>query len=295
MFRRSIETDLCLPEPHALLNLLEPARSTVVERFAKAGIPWHGGVNGQPGNHLLSSQVQCVNALGPLIDDPRGLKEIFGEILPIADVLSFGESSYPEDHVVFEWTGQVDYLSEWGSRKTSRGANATSADAAIRYRTDSGDIEIALIEWKYVEAYDIHPLKGGPGALATRLGRYSKPFVADDSPFLANQISMEALFFEPVYQLLRLQLLAREMEKAGEGDAGKVRLVYAAPSRNESVWRAINSILSSAGTDATSATMAWRKLLKDREKFLHYETARLVRERAPTTPVFKERYGHLDN
>jgi Restriction Endonuclease associating with ARP len=50
-------------------------------------------------------------------------------------------------------------LLEW-ARKPTRGCQATSADAAIRYRTPSGNIEVALIEWKYAEQYRRNPPNG---------------------------------------------------------------------------------------------------------------------------------------
>ena len=292
-FRHSSETELCLPEEHALFNLLEDLRDSMVERFYEAGIPWHGGVSGQPGNHLLSSQIQCVNALGPLIDDPHGLKALFDCVLPIEAVLPFGEMSFPRDHVVFEWTGRSDYLSEWGNRARSRGANATSADAAIKYITPDGNLEIALIEWKYVEVYSGHVLSGGPKALKTRLSRYQDLFADSDSPFKAKEKSVESFFVEPIYQLMRLHLLARAMEKAKEGDAERVRVVYAAPSRNESVWKAIAKILKAEEGDAPRASAAWKALLKDSGAFVHYDTAELVSSDAPTDPIFKDRYRHL--
>lgn len=294
IFGPSFETMLCLPKEHALLNLLEPLRTSMVERFEEAGIPWHGGTSGLPGNHLLSSQIQCVNALGPLIGDPDGLKAVFGRVLPIGEVLPFGEEAFPEDHVVFEWTGLQDHLSEWGKRTRSRGANATSADAAIRYSTPEGGIEIALIEWKYVEVYSGHGLSGGARSLQTRLSRYQHLFSAADSPFVATKDrTVESLFFEPVYQLMRLHLLARAMEKAHEGEADRVRVLYAVPVRNESIWKAIARGLDAEAPDATSACEVWRSLLNEPTSFIHYDTAQLTTLESPSLPAFKERYGHL--
>ena len=295
LFGKTRETDLCLPQGHAAFNLLEPLCSLMIQRFTHAGIPWHGGGPERPGNHLLSSQIQCVNALGPFIDDPGPLGQIFKSVLPIEKVLPFEESSFPLDHVVFEWTGRSDYLGEWGRRKSSRGANATSADAAIRYKTRDGTVEIALIEWKYVETYNARPFRDGSGALATRLSRYEDRFNATDSPFKGDGDEVEALFVDPVYQLLRLHLLAREMEKASEGDATTVRVVYAAPARNLAIWKAMNEALATSDRTAVSAVAAWQGLLKRPETFAYLDTALLVRPDSPASIEFKERYAHLGN
>ena len=55
----------CLPPEHAALTLLPEVRATAIDLFAVLGIPWHAGIGGGPGNHLLSSQVQCVTLGGP--------------------------------------------------------------------------------------------------------------------------------------------------------------------------------------------------------------------------------------
>jgi hypothetical protein len=55
----------------------------------------------------LSSQIQCLNTLAPIVDRPDLLSAWLGQHLPVAEVLPFGAmtaSPYEEsDHVVFEW------------------------------------------------------------------------------------------------------------------------------------------------------------------------------------------------
>ena len=102
-------TQICLPPEQRKLNLLDDARDTSLLRFEAAEIHWHGGDNHEPSNHLLSSQVQCVNALAPFVDRPGDLARIFDGVLPIDEILPFdahGRSPYERvDHVVFEWPG----------------------------------------------------------------------------------------------------------------------------------------------------------------------------------------------
>ena len=59
--------DVCLPPTHASWNLLPDVRNSVLALFADLEIPWHAGVAGGPSNHLLSSQVQCANALAGMV------------------------------------------------------------------------------------------------------------------------------------------------------------------------------------------------------------------------------------
>ncbi len=62
-------------------------RDQVLDLFAAEAIPWHAGIGGGPSNHLLSSQVQCANALGQMIRDRHRLDRAFGDLLDIDEVL----------------------------------------------------------------------------------------------------------------------------------------------------------------------------------------------------------------
>lgn len=282
---------LCLPNQFAEYNLLTDARPAGIAAFAAAGIPWRHGVGGRPGNHLLSSQIQCVNALAPMIDEPEALQATFGAVLDIEKVLPFGDPTNPAAHVSFEWVGLADHLNEHPGGAGIRGANNTSADAAIRYRTSAGTTEIALVEWKYVERYDGSPLSGGTASNDTRRGRYRSLFEDPDSPLRVDHLPLEDFFVEPLYQLLRLQLLAWRMEAAHELGADRVRLVYAAPSGNERLWRSLHRRpYADLGEDLR---IIWRSLLRRPDRFVLFDTAELVAEGAATSGEFKARYGHL--
>ena len=73
--------DFCVPAEHAGVSLLPEVRVPMLELFADLGVPWHSSVAGGPSNHLLSSQVQCVNALGQMVSDPARLVRAFGPLL----------------------------------------------------------------------------------------------------------------------------------------------------------------------------------------------------------------------
>lgn len=288
-----------LPTDHCWLNLLPEAREIARGRFEAAEIRWHSGGT-QPSNHLLSSQVQCLNALAPFVDDPGALAGIFESVLRISEVLPFGaatSSPYDAtDHVVFEWLGLRSYLNEWpADTPPSRGAYATSADAAIRYRNADGDIEIALIEWKYTERYPEHgQLHGGPQKQATRLGRYRELWADPDSPIRIDAVPYEALFAEPIYQLFRTQLLAWKIEQAHELGAKHVRVVYAAPSPNTDLLdRSLGTPAFEQMAHETGRPLlaAWQSMLRRRDRFVALDTLRLLAPEAPTSDHYRERYG----
>src|SRR4051794_33703513 len=79
--------DFCLPAAYARHNLNPDVREPALRLFDELGIPWHASVCGGPSNHLLSSQVQCVNALAAMVTDPGRILAAFGDLLGIREVL----------------------------------------------------------------------------------------------------------------------------------------------------------------------------------------------------------------
>lgn len=292
----------CLPVGLTEQNLLPEARFVALERFAAAGIPWHDGGSG-PSSHLLSSQVQCANTLAPFVTDPKALGAMFASALPIAEVLPFGAVQGPSatlspfdatDHIVFEWQGLANHLNEWTGRPT-RGSHATSADAAIRYLTPDGTAEMALIEWKYTERYPDGRLSGSASAFETRRRRYGALFNAADGPIRNDVLTLEDLFAEPVYQLLRLTLLAAQIERAHECKVRVVRVLYVAPSANLELARSPGSpaFTELARSFDGNLFASWRSLLREPAKFSVMDSAALVDAGSPTSAEFKARYGHF--
>lgn len=66
-------------------------------------------------------------------------------------MLPMEEGEFPDRYVSFEWIGHEDYLKEKKSKdgRRTRGANCTSADAAVMFDREDGLRQIVLIEWKY--------------------------------------------------------------------------------------------------------------------------------------------------
>ena len=286
----------CLPLELAAHNLLPEARSIALDRFEAAGIPWHHGGARRPSNHLLSSQVQCANALAPFVDRPDALVRMFGDVLPIAEVLPFESTTASPfdrtDCVVFEWIGLADYLGERAGRPTTRGANSTSSDAAIRYRAHSGHVEIALIEWKYTEQYLGHSLDGGEARTAVRRQRYQHLWHDSASPIRTDLVAYEDMFVEPFYQLMRQQFLAGQMEAVNELGAEVVRVVVVRPSNNHELARSFNREGQRIG-GLQDVYEVWRRLLRRPDRFGALDSASLLDDRSPCSDEFKARYADL--
>ena len=134
-------------------------------------------------------------------------------------------------YVTFEWIGHENYLGEKVPRtgKRTRGANCTSADAAVLFERTDGTRQIVLIEWKYTESYGGAPLKIAKSG-TDRTAIYQPLFDREDCPLDKKLVpAFEALFFEPFYQFMRQQFLAHEMEQAKEFGASTVSVLHIAP------------------------------------------------------------------
>jgi hypothetical protein len=261
----------CLPKSCAAENLLSEIRDPIRAYFARNDIKWHDGQDGNPSDHLCDSQVCCVNFLFPFSDKPTALAELLRPVFPlIQEMLPIEDGQY----IACEWIGQQNYLAEKSSRnrKRTRGANFTSADAAVRFRDRYERIHIVLIEWKYTEAYFSTPLAiARSGTDRTQI--YAHLYEREDCPLVKERIpQFKALFYEPFYQLMRQQFLAHEMEKAHELEADTVSLLHIAPAINTDFKRVTSPSLKSLGN---SATEVWGKLVKDPRRFTSISTETL--------------------
>ena len=264
----------CLPRSCAKENLFPEIQSSTIAFFTEHEIKWHDGQDGNPSNHLCDSMVCCVNFLFPFSDKPKALAKLLSKIYPgIQEMLPIESNRY----VTFEWIGQKNYLGEIKSknRKRTRGANFTSADAAVKFRRLDGCVQIVLIEWKYTEAYFKTNLKfAKSGRDRTKIYAH---LYNNDEDLLDKELltSFDLLFFEPFYQFMRQQYLANEMEKAHELGADTVSLLHIAPAHNLDFKRITSPDLGSLGE---SATDVWGKLVKKPGRFHSVATEDLFSE-----------------
>lgn len=253
----------CLPPEHADENLLPGVRDGAIALFAELGIPWHRGVASGPTNHLLSSQVQCVNALMPMVADPERLVRAFGDALDIHEVVQIE----PGRFLTFEYISPTDYLSEGVGGRRTRGAKCTSVDAAFSYRTSTGDVELALVEWKFTEAYST---PHDPAKTATRASRYQALLEAPASPIRAG-VPLVYLLDEPFYQLMRQQLLARALESDPATPFSTVRVLHVLDRANEAYQRSIvNKAMKEFGD---TVEQIWGFLLTHLDRYRRLEPA----------------------
>jgi hypothetical protein len=309
---RGIPREFCLAEGCENENLYEGIRERAISYFADRGINWHGGGWRRPSNHLCSSQVCCVNFLFPFTDTPGVLARVFRHVYPdLAEALPIDSASerplegggWP--YVAFEWIGEHDYLTE-GSRSRRarvRGANFTSADFLFRFRRADGHVQVVLGEWKYTESYGLidraDPRRAGAGSAARRLETYRQAYDRAGSVFRAARADLyRPLFFEPFYQLMRLQLLAQEMEHDRELGADIVSVLHVSPEANREFRDFMPSSQLQERLPGSGVLEAWQALVPP-DRFMSQSVERLravigeeVRSTSPAWVGYLERrYG----
>ncbi len=267
----------CLPRDLAEENLYPSIRNTIREYFERNKIKWHDGQNGKPSNHMCDSQVCCANFLFPFADKPKALAALLKPIFPdLQEMLPIEDNLY----VAFEWIGQENYLHEKISRngQRTRGANYTSADAAVRFHRTDGREQISLIEWKYTESYSSVNMEVAASG-QSRVKIYQWLFDQPDCPVDKTRLPcFEALFYEPFYQFMRQQFLAHEMEKAHELGADIVSLLHIAPAHNLD-FKAITAPLLKKPD--LSATDVWKALVNVPDRFISVSTETLFGQLDP--------------
>ena len=277
--------DICLPREYAALNLLPEVRSGALALFAELNIPWHDGVDHGPSNHLRDSQVQCVNALEPMVHDPDRVRAAFGHLLDVCEVTQIEPGRY----LTFEYIGPADYFGEGQGRPRRRGTKCTSVDAAFSYRTSKGAPELALIEWKYTESYPA-PRRTDPRADATRRLRYQAGAADPQGPINGSVVPFDYLLNEPFYQLTRQQLLVHHLGNDVKVEADVVRVLHVLSPHTLAYQACLHDF---AGCELGSTVdEVWAALLPQPDRFVHVDPATLWRA-SITSTGYASRYGDL--
>lgn len=274
--------EFCLPPEYADHSLLPEIRSGALDLFRELGIPWHAGVNGGPSSHLLSSQVQCVNALAQMVHDPERLIRAFADPLDTAEVLPIEPGRY----LTFEYIGPADYLGEAPRGRRTRGAHCTSVDAAFLHRTGDGRTELILIEWKYTESY--RRRTPDPTRDTSRWRRYGRALHDPAGPVDGTAMPFASILVEPFYQLVRQQLLAHALETDRVLTADRVRIVHVLPAANTAYQRSLTPAHQVLGNTVHDV---WQRLLRQPDRFVALDSGRFAGP-AITSAEYASRYGH---
>lgn len=204
-------------------------------------------------DNVMSSAASCMNVLANLGERASDLAEYLNrfdlgvqEVIPFPSNSNVGGEIYDDKgNVIFEWMGpRMSTIEEGGSGK--RGLYRTSIDGFVLARINNHVTQV-LIEWKFTESYatktELQKFAGKKGI--ERLRRYSavlKPFRNKEAfPFnMADEGSwgLYDLGYEPLYQLLRMTLLAKTTAAISIGDQVQVedyRVLHLSHSENSNL------------------------------------------------------------
>lgn len=220
---------------------------------------------------MASSQIACVNFLLPLADNPEALlsllREIDGDVRELATLTYAprGSEMPVSSPVDFEWGGLGSCL-EGGPG--TRGANTTSVDALMVGVTGTGVRRAYLFEWKHVEEYIGTEYLGEGKSGDTRRRRYSDLYSASESRF-NGQVPLDELFYEPFYQIMRLNLLADKMVRDQELGVTEAKVVVVCPADNDDYRNTITSpALKARFPDHTTVEAVIRSTLRNPTDFV---------------------------
>jgi hypothetical protein len=242
-------------------NIYRGFRQEALEFFKARRIKWHRG--GSCDTSIVSSQVACLNCFFPFTRDPVALNGWLSklypdieEVLPISSNFESPLTSGRQPYVTFEWIGEKNYLNErWGGR----GQNCTSVDVLFRFRTVANKIHIVIAEWKYCESDDKAKYQHISSSGTDRVATYRPQLTASGCQMSLGNIRFEDLFFNPLYQFMRQQLLASAMEREREMDADIVSVLHIAPRANGSL---LNLALSQKVAPGTTVGEVWCTIAK---------------------------------
>lgn len=102
-------------------------------------------------------------------------------------------------------------------------------------------IRVVLGEWKYTEAYPNNPSIRFSKSGTDRLEIYEEVLEFKNVQIRTDLTAPDALMYDPFDQLMRLQLLAGEMERGHEMGADIVSVIHILPRANEELDKRITS------------------------------------------------------
>ncbi len=236
--------------------ILHPSiRDSATAYFRDHEIRWWGDGDG-PTASPISSQVACVNHLEPARLDADVALAVLRSVLPDASAAAEVEDG---GFAAYEWIGQQNYLGEQG---TTRGVYRTSLDALLVAEVEDKRT-LVLIEWKYTESYQSGRSLAKSPKGTDRVAIYRPLLEQPDCPIESPDGNLEALFFDPIEQLMRQALLGWQMTEAGESGASDWLHLHVVPAGNT----ALRDSNPSPALPGTNLVEAWRSVLKAPERY----------------------------
>ncbi|MBN1925712.1 MAG: hypothetical protein JW798_07750 [Prolixibacteraceae bacterium] len=252
-------------------NLFKGIRRNATEYFSDNKIAWWKyGKNSsdEPTDHMVSSQIQCLNFLYALRNDDAAvlqLAQLFDS--DIDAVLPVPGDKQP-GYLSFEFVYDNKPLLNEDDAGAQRGAFCTSVDVFLIAMRKEQKLLIP-IEWKYTESYlepENRALEKGKGR--TRQKRYNQ-LISDSKQLKTPTGLVHSLFYyEPYYELMRQTLLVEKMVEKKVADDFLHILV--APTENDALLK------SSYACEQQDLVEVWKGQLLKSEKFQRIDSSQIL-------------------
>ncbi|MFB6317310.1 hypothetical protein [Saccharicrinis sp. FJH54] len=237
-----------------------------------------------PTDHMVSSQVQCLNYLFALREDYDAVLKLVQIFDPKIKKIVPSNIDKEPGFISFEYTYKNEKLLNENDKGSKRGKFCTSIDAfVIAQRMDKK--VLIPIEWKYSESY----LDGVNKALEYRKGktrqkRYNHLITVSDQLKTFSNLADSVYYYEPFYELMRQTLLVEQMIREGLADEYMhVLVVY---PENEDLLENVYSF-SQSNLETT-----WRSCLADQNKFKVVDKNNIL-NLLSLLPAYSELYNYL--
>jgi len=260
--------------------------------------------------NLRSSQACCFNFLYPLRQDLDLATRVLKPWLSDLDRVSEIEFEYTGPEAVTKWLGEPP-----GGK---RGQNRTSADAVIWWESRDGRPKVTLLEWKYTEkefgscggyGSDGNRQKARCRTLDTRLIESTRDcslalgdtqhnrrryweHMQEAGVRFQEFVLKGCLFLGPLYQLMRLQLLASWLASHAQNDVEVAVACFKGNSdlmRPPRYLRHLDAYLPSAWQSLLAEPNRFRVVFVD-DLMAHCDSLPDV-ARSPWRTYLRDRYG----
>lgn len=256
---KSAKREFALSKPD--LNLWTGIREDALEYYKQNRITWWDSSD-EPTGHLLSSQIACINHLYYL----RQRQDASTLVLRNIDYTFQKAIKVDTGFVEFEKVGSSKLGKE---KQLTRGANCTSIDALMVGENIHNKRTLFLIEWKYTESYGSESkLKGDSGK--QRLESYKELRNSKDCPIRVSHI--EALYYEPFYQLMRQTPLGWQMVTRKEYDCEDWIHLHVIPDDNKE----LKNTITSPYLKGNNIEEAWKNVLVEPNRYISMDPKRLI-------------------